>query len=1263
MWAARHVAAVVVVAALCAVAGGEFSNTLELESVTTYYSCTEAFPSGLDDAFAAQACVSADAPVTAIRYIVRPGEDDADGGESMNFYVYPPPFAVQPINQDTGQNGAPPDNPCAYSTSTTNCSAFVSPDADSSTGPIQLTVRATHAARKYYLRPILEEKRVPYTYTEHNLLIPRCNDEKNKCYNQCDDQDGVHGPACQSGLLVEPCNPNDKCNKGYSQAACCMWIDDYYVKGCTDNRCGSIFTQAQRYSKSTGGCGPQDTYLLLQDGKYNGGDSNAPPTDTPLETCRACFSSYDKSPRREASQSYGNDVPIDPSDPKCNNGNAFQATTVLLTPSLHPTLCPGGVGHYANYPTTTSDLHSHGYSSTDAYSLEPYYYWCQSQCVGDGSYTTKDVWKLQQTNAPCATGTVSFKDTGLDLSDVVTSGGEKQFNYNQYTNAYLCSMDYDHCPEVAFAHSVDEAYMPCCNSTFLDPDGTEAGGSFASTCAASDAPADKVGNNPGCGGIAAEQVRNAAAYLTAACDAQDSGESLCNDCNNDHNLAATGPAGTENLFTAFDKPYVVGWQCPGWPYNHLRPAISLTTNIDVAKCSVECQTDEFIRWQVSQADNQCTSSNKCSAYVEQVVSERAIIEMGYGGCHAYEVVPEPILDIAVQLTLTAPDGTTNTTLLSTTSDTSSVATVYIDGVKFTHRINDAFLRGGAGPQISGLIVICNPDLDRQAADDVCCQGDTEPTGQCGGVTYDPYTSTAPDLNVLKPEDDNSCSRWQGGIRGVFPEGVMIDGKLTGQETPQVNPWPQLVRKMIEARGKNENYGAHEDQFHGTGPENTACHVPAPKYLGVVNCGRPVYWYYVPEERKSSIGLECGKTGVQNSYARTESGRRIMCLQGGNSCTPGYGEPRFTESGAPFYRTPCQELGDMVKTLSDLYDDKGDPKSCSAAIRPSALDMPGFTYLGGKDVPGGDASTVYPNTWVHGPKGSIFLYQQMPTSEQQNIQLDVETYTDSYYGGNLQTYTDGILVPEASTICYATVNDAPGVFSVGVQNTNLAHSGTYFVSLACADTITDSDLGTAETTGGPTSVSPDGTSGFLVNVGAGQTQVVSWSIVAGGAAPTPTPTPAPAPSASPTPSPAPSTNIGIPTCTATLRHGGGDYAVLATLKANCETIAASVITPDRATRLDQTIKNVATCKDWQIFCWLSNQGPIETFMVLTLLLMVAVAGVIIAVQQVRLTVVSFFSRREMRQYTTYVRELEVARQQDEASVVVKALSPQKKSVVQ
>ncbi len=1244
----RLCAALLAAALLCWGAGGEFSNTLSLESVTTFYSCTEAFPANFSDPFAAQACTTLDAPVTAIRYIVRPGEDDAEGGSLMAFYVYPPPFAEQPINQDPGQNGAPPDNPCAYTTSTTNCSGFANGDT---TGPITLEVRATHVARRYYLRPILAEKRVPYTYTEHNLLIPRCEDDKNKCSNACDSQEyGVHNGECQ---------PGDSGNKKFSQLACCAFVDDFYVRDCKtaaggNSEVGSIYTSAQQYSHFVGDCGPNDESLLLS-------DSNTDPG-----SCRACAASYGIGTRPEAAQTKGNTNPVAEQCDSHGKGPTYQTQQdgeIGYTPVLHPTLCPVGVGHYGNYPTTTSDLHSHANGATDAYSLEPYYYWCQSQCVGDGSYTHKDVYALMQTQMPCATGAVDFaQDGGTPISDLVSPGGEDQFNYNQYLNAYLCSMGYDECPEVLFAHSVDEAAMPCCNSTFLDPDGTEAGGSFASTCANSTAPGG-IGSNPTCGGIAAAQVRNAAAYLTAACDAVDSGESLCSSCNSDNNLASTGPHNTPNLFPEVEAPYTSGWQCPGWPYDHLRPAISLTTNLDMAKCSVECQTDEFIRWQVDLDNTQCTSSKKCSATVEQVVSERAIVEMGYGGCLAYEVVPEPILDIALQITLTAPDGTTNTSFLSTTSDTSSIAVSYINGVKFTHRINEPFIRGGAGPQIPGLILVCNPDLPKAAPiDQVCCTDTDVHTGSCNGNSYNPYDdeSTAQDIRVPKPEEDPTCNAFTGGIRGVFPNGVLIDGKLTGQEIPQVNPWPQLVRKMYDSRTLNGNANAHEsgNGFDNFGREVHACHVPAPRYLGALNCGKPVYWYYVPEERKSSIGLDCGKTGVQNDYARSESGRRTMCLQGGNSCTPGYGEPRFTESGAPFYRTPCQELGDMVKLLANVTKEDSTAGYCDGATRPSALDMPGFTYLSGEDVLNGDDGTFYPNTWVHGLKGNMFLYQQVVTSQQQNILLDVETYTDTFYGGNVQTYTDGILVPESSTICFATVNDAPGVFSVGVQNTNLAEPGTYFVSLACADTLTDGGLDETPTTGGPTSISPDGTAGFLVPVGPGQTQVVSWSVVAGGSAPTPAPAPAPTPS--PTPAP---TNIGIPTCAATLQHGGGDFAVLFTLTANCQTIAASLATPDRQTQLDQTIKKVASCRDYQFFCWLSNQGPIETFMVITIVVLLGVAGVVIAVMQTRLTVLSFFSRREMRQYTSDIRKLEVAREQDEASVVVQALSPQKNSAGQ
>jgi len=920
-----------------------------------------------------------------------------------------------------------------------------------------------------------------------------------------------------------------------------------------------------------------------------------------------------------------------------------------------------GVGHYSNYPGTPSDLHSHAAGATDAYSLEPYYYWCQSQCVGDGSYTGKSVFALQQDVGSCTIGTITFQGDTESLEDYVTAGGEDQFNYIQYLNAYLCSMNYDTCPERNFAHSVDEYHLPCCNSTFIEPNSSSVGGFFSSKCAPPQTDVDdkRIPEQPDCGGIAAEQVRDASSYLTAACDAADSGEALCPDCASDYHI---GYIGNEQIVYRGNDPgkpvqYTNGWQCPGWSYDHLRPAISLSTEIFLAKCSTECQTDEFVRWQVDHTDNQCTGNDKdnCMSYVEEVTSERAIVEMGYGGCKAYEVVPEAIVEMAVEIILTAPDGTEYPAILSNTDVASSIKTVEVPindtySVKFTHRLNEAFIRGGAGPSIGGLVVICNTDLGVPNPAQECCKQENTQTGSCSSEgTYNPYNPTgthddAPDIVVDDPRSDGWCTSGQhsGSIRGVFPFGYQSDALSEGIELPQMNPWGQLVRKMVQSRGENTNTGYHEIPDEDTSLEMFACHVPSQRYLGVLNCGKPVYWYYVPEERKTSYSLECGGVGIQNSYSFSDEGMRTMCLQGELSCTPGYGEPRFTNDGAPFYRTPCQELGDMVKTVAGVIDpDTGEIKACSANPKiPSAFNMPGFQYLKDEDDIGQGSVVLIPNTWVHGDAGSIFLYQQVPTSQQQNVLMDVETYTDTYYGGNVQSYTDGILVPSASdnnTICFATANSQPGIFEVNVVNTNTLHGGQYLVSLSCENTVNGDGL-TGDPTPSPV-FSPTDTGDILVDVGPGDSVPVSWEVTASGFVPNTTDTDDLA-----------SEGIGIPSCTATLFHGGGDFAKLYTLKVNCLAIAATLATPTRYQTLDQNIQKFATCKEYQFFCWLSRQGPIEAGMVVVLALTLGAFGIALCYLQTRITLATAADTEALKDMQGEIGGLETAREKRQAALV-------------
>lgn len=1255
-------------------AHGEFSNSLELESVTTFDTCEDAFPGGVsNDTFANLACSGNNTKaMTAIRYIVAPGENDVAAGRSLVFYSYPPPFGTQPINQDVAGDGAPPNNPCSYANSGTNCSSFVG--TNTTYGPITLEVRASSAVRKYFLRPILESERVPYTYTDHNLKVPRCGSTASKqtwptCDNNCDSVGGE-------------CPPFNQGNIRLSGLACCRYLDDYSVLPCKDGQYpGSIYTPSQAYSQFTGTCGDQDSYLLLADGNTDvdpDGDGLPDPG-----ACRACHASYGITTRPEACQAAGNNEPV---SNKCPLPGApchiNVATDSGITPVFHPTLCPVGVGHVGNYPATTSDLHSGRYGATDAYSLEPYYYWCQSQCVGLGSYTSKDVYGAHQTQGNCAIGAFALQEDGSgglrQDTELANVGGEKQNNYNQYLNAYLCSMDYDWCPERQFAHSVDGAGLPCCNSTFItDPESKGTPGTFQSTCADPDKDQKDVESQGNCGGIAAEQVQNAAAYLTAVCDATDSGESLCgHDCQSNYDTNApyppsgTNPPLQQRAPPGYNTPFNHGWQCPGWPYDHLRPAINIDQHIHMAKCSAECETDPYIRWQIDTNENDCTKSADCTTVLEQVTSERAIVSMGPGSCRVYEVVPEPILDIVIQIVVTGADGTTYPSVLSTAQGGASIATVNVNGATFTHRINQDFVRGGAGPQIPGLIVVCGTDADAQNdPKTLCCTSPT--TSDVGGGPascsqsesynpYDPDDTDNADISVPKPTapssstaDNDFCQTGQhiGGIRSVFPGGTLFGGELVTGEIPQINPWPQLIRKMMQARELN-TYTRHIFDGETTAfvdedisAEAQACHVPSHRYLGVLNCGKAVSWYYVPEERKEGYGLDCGKVGVQNYYPTYEAGRRTMCMQGDGSCTPGYGKPKFTSGGTPFYRTPCQEIGDMVKTTAAAVDEHGNAVPCTGQT-PAAFDMPGFHYLNSDERQTASSTAAVmnvPNTWVHGLQGSMFLYQQITTEEQQDILLDVQTYTDTFFGDSVQTYTDGILVPgpQNLTICLATLNEQPGIFEVGVVNTNAAHGGSYLVTAVCFDDATSTGL--AATTPNATEGTPEFITGQAIqaDVGPGGTKYVSWDITVVGAVPSPTPTP--------------ETNIGVPSCTATLYHNGGDYAKLATLNVNCNAIVASTLTPSRLTSLDETIVKVASCKGYQFFCWLSRQGPIETGMIVILVVLVGFFGIIFFACQLRLVRVTAKSRTDMTALTHEVRQLEAAREKGQASLVLRGIS--------
>jgi hypothetical protein len=578
--------------------------------------------------------------------------------------------------------------------------------------------------------------------------------------------------------------------------------------------------------------------------------------------------------------------------------------------------------------------------------------------------------------------------------------------------------------------------------------------------------------------------------------------------------------------------------------------------------------------------------------MESNTAQKAIVNLGGPTCQVYQVIPQPILDVSIEITFTAPDNSTATTLLSTDGTEPAFGQATLDGVVFSTRINKVDTIGSAGPQIAGYLVVCGMDSFIPKTVDACLNLQKQ--------QYNPYDPAEgdPDISMQKPEDDPFCTDYGGDVRqfrGVFPDNA-----------PQKNPWPQLINKMVEARtqsGDPPPTGTYTD-------EGFACAVPSQRYYGVLNCGKPVSYYYVPEERKSSYGLDCTQIGVQNKYAFDQPSARRMCLQDDNSCTPGYGLPKFTASNAPFYRSPCQEIGDMVKTFHNLYAEDGSLNVCEHTI-PSAWNMPGFTYLKDTDqyVPPGKAAqnvVGVPNTWLH----EGYLYQQMSTSEQQSVRFDMSTYTDTYFGGNIITYSGGILVLEQgnTTVCVANVGSQPGILVVGVENTNTQSGGTYVMQLSCTNPQNNNPLD-VNTTGGEAVIQPDGSGTQLVQVAAGDTRYITWGISANGYIPQPSNDTDDDPSTDPD-------SIGLPTCTVTLYSGPiaqPNYEI-SDLTINCNLLALNIIQNNRQTSLLTSIETSYNCGDYSLvvlpFCWLTNMGPIRTSEILLIFVLIGIASALL-----------------------------------------------------
>ena len=1187
---------------------GVYSNSIEIDAVTTFTDCNNA--TDVDPATQAAVCIGDNNPITVIEYFVLPNQNDQAGGNAIEFFTYPQPFTNANVNQ---QNGAPPDNPCAQASGSTNCSYWKTPGTND-TGPITMTVKVSNVVRKYKVIQILDKKRAPYSYLNHASIVPKCS--KDFCVNGCSTED------------FNECDPANGQTTKRSFFACCAIQDDYVGAlkddsakcsdegGFTENprQQGNLFAQANEFYDYSAECGDSDMDLL-----YNYGlgvsftDQGA---FTRSGSCRSCRGKYGYASKTVANRGPkyqgGNGCP---KTTKGNNEAPVFTTYDLPYPTTMPDLCPIPAAHSYGYPATTGDRESG--ANSDAFVAEPYYYWCQANCVGTASYTSKKLkpkygdWSRYAEG--CDVGNPQEK-TDVKLSTLVTPGGEQQDMYAQYMRAYDCGIDKDTCPQLVFASDViDSNGYACCNTTFNQ------NGVLVSTCNTNNGQATlpDADTTQSCGGIAYEQVQNAVSYLTAACDADDSGEILCGD----------------NCIGDQQNNLGYGWSCPGSLYDHITPSVvsqlwddaliagenkqpctsadnvactsspgtAASDFLNVVKCSAECQSDPFIRY-TSQGNKQC-SGNKCKTNVESLTAQKAIVSLGGPDCKIYQVVPQPILDVSIAVTFTDPSGNFATTELSSDGTAPAFGTANLDNVAFTTRINEVYSVGTTGPQIPGYFAVCglNAPVPPAASQD-------RPCTNIQGSDYNPYDPDDADpgdddISIKKPSDDAYCNSGDSNVqfRGIFPG-----------DDPHDNPWPKIIRKMVQARQQNGEpvqKGTGPDSFHN---EAYACATPSPRYLGVLNCGKPVYYYYIPEERKTSYGTGCGQVGVQNDFVTDAANARTMCLQDDNSCTPGYGLPKFTASNSPFFQTPCRELGNMAKTFRELYDAPSGKLNVCDGKTPQAWNMPGFFYMKDTDdyedpTTGGKLSVDgMPNTWFH----EGYIYQQMSATDQQQIRFDMSTYTDTYFGGNVETFAGGNLVldQENTTICVATVGSQPGILVIGVENTNLQSGGTYALEVYCVNPQDNSNL-TANSQDGGAELQPNGAGILTLEVGAGKTVYVNWGISAVGYVPgSDTDSTGELPD---------DDSIGLPTCTITLFNGplATPNFQIAKEVINCNLLALTIIQNTKKNDLLTDFEFQYNCGQYSFvvmpFCWIANAGPIRTVEILFIMTILGIGGAILA----------------------------------------------------
>lgn len=748
-------------------------------------------------------------------------------------------------------------------------------------------------------------------------------------------------------------------------------------------------------------------------------------------------------------------------------------------------------------PQTTSGVYENGNQMLDTQAVMPFYYWCWANAF---QLNSDDI---------CAFS-VAAKPNQNDVGAL----GNYYDVWTEWRAAYDCTISNweffrdipdlppffaGTCNQIISAAYADSANQVCCE---------EGGG----------CPTTDTGNTEGliCNGTATSQVMSAVRFLTSSCTAGDTQE-------------ARYPHGTDEV-----KP----WSCPGDYNQFIRPE-RREAPFWLGRCSAACSSRPSVTQALKDPDS--TSADK-NFVIEGILHDKGTIEMGGPACDVYQIDPVPHSIVNISVFITAPDGERIVQHLGT--DQRSFISSNLSGVKFSTRINRIQLvTGNTGRYINGLIVVCGirDETEDFNSESTCAQGE-----------YQPFND--PEFNL---GGQTRCPIDTGVLRGIFPSEIRDGEEIPGD--PTVNPWPRLIQKMAKDRALSCGCDADGCPFErdegctNLEGEALACAMPYWKYLSILNCGRRVGWYYVNEINQANYGNNCGQLGFRNDFVSTNGAATFVCQQGDNTCTPGFGTPRYGTTGTSFVRSPCQELGRIVKFTLDTADpDLTNGTFCKWKDRNQPQNLPpGF---GWDDLPTESQDvniplgSQVPNMWIDG----VYMYRQPSTAQQGLMTVDMEIYTDTFFGGSVASFTDGNLSWTNTSYCSSPINTEGGTNTVlKACNTNPFSGGNYRIAMQCS--APDPDFVVA--------VEPPVTDIF--QIAAGSCEFVGFTIPVTG--------PLQA-----------STFI----CTATLQTGGIGFQPLFATTFSCAATVPEIITFSGRSILGPT---GFSCGKFDLFCNLSNKS--------------------------------------------------------------------------